>query len=37
MIFDWRDFKVMDQTHKESQPEIPEKLTFNKDWSKTAF
>ena len=37
MIFDWRDFIVMDQPHKVSQPEIPEKLTANKDRSKTAF
>jgi len=37
MIFDWRDFIVMDQPHKVSQPEIPEKLTADKDRSKTAF
>ena len=37
MIFDWRDFIVMDQPHKVSQPEIPEKLTAHKDRSKTAF
>ena len=37
MSFDWRDFKDMNQPHKVIQPEIPEKLTVNKDRTKTAL